>query len=326
MSMITEMTDKPFRILSIDGVGFRGVYSAHLLSCVESKLNINLLDTFDLIAGTSTGSIIAAGIACGIPVSNILQLYKDHGQKIFCKRAHARLPLISGLFASKYKNKHLKKVLSATFGEKKLGDLCKPLIIPSTDIGNGCVHVFKSKYDEGFVRDPEVFVSAAVLASCSAPTYFDPYKLKEYLLVDGGLWANNPSLVAAIDAKKRMRVDLDMIKILSIGTGTVKQYYTQNIGPLKRLCGWGFMTRWGRDKLINTLLYLQASAASNMLGLLLNTEQILSLNFETDAAMAMDDASLLDDLISKADKEFTYKADKIKAFLSTPEGENVHRE
>jgi patatin-like phospholipase/acyl hydrolase len=316
MSVSPEKHEKTFRILSIDGGGFRGVYSAHLLNCIESKLNIRLLDTFDLIAGTSTGSIIAAGIACGIPVSEILQLYKDHGRRIFRRRMHARLPLISGLFASKYKNKYLKKVLSATFEENKLGDLSKPLIIPSTDIGNGCVHVFKSKYADGFVRDPEVFVRDAVLASCSAPTYFDPYKVKEYLLVDGGLWANNPSLVAAIDAKKRMKADMARIKILSIGTGTVKQYYPQKISLIKRLIGWGFMTRWGGDKFINTLLYLQSAAASNMLGLLLSEEQILRLNFESDIEIEMDDACLFDDLTSRADRDFTHGADKIKAFLN----------
>ncbi len=319
--MSADKLRKAFRILSIDGGGFRGVYSAHLLNSIESKLNINLLETFDLIAGTSTGSIIAAGIACGIPVSTILQLYKVHGRRIFCKRAHARLPIISGLFASKYHNNALQDVLQSTFGDRKLGDISAPLIIPSTDIGNGCVHVFKSKYDAGFVRDPDVLVRDAVLASCSAPTYFDPYRLKEYLLVDGGLWANNPSLVAVVDASKRLKIDLDRIKILSIGTGTVKQYYPQQVGPIKRLCGWGFMTRWGRDKLINTLLYLQASAASNMVGLLLNAEQILSLNFDTDAAMAMDNPRLQDDLVSKADKEFTYKSETIRAFLSMQEEE-----
>jgi patatin-like phospholipase/acyl hydrolase len=320
MSVLLEKTEKPFRILSIDGGGFRGVYSAHLLSCIESKLNISLLDTFDMIAGTSTGSIIAAGIACGIPASKILQLYKDHGGRIFRRRLHARLPLISGLFASKYKNKYLKKTLGTTFGDIKLGGLSKPLIIPSTDIGNGCVHVFKTKYDDGFVRDPDVLVSDAVLASCSAPTYFDPYKLKEYLLVDGGLWANNPSLVAAIDARKRLKIDLDRINILSVGTGTVKQYYPQEVGLWKRLCGWGFITRWGRGKLIDTLLYLQASAANNMVGLLLNADQIMNLNFETDATLALDNTKLQDDLISKADKDFTYKSEQIKAFLRAPEG------
>ncbi|TAN45642.1 MAG: patatin [Nitrospirae bacterium] len=314
--MSTDKTSKTFRILSIDGGGFRGVYSAHLLSCIETKLNINLLDTFDLIAGTSTGSIIAAGIACGIPISKILQLYKEHGRKIFCKRVHARLPLISGLFASKYKNSYLKKVLRETFEDRRLGDLSKHLIIPSTDIGNGCVHVFKSKYDGSFVRDAEVLVSEAVLASSSAPTFFNPYKANEYLLVDGGLWANNPALVAAIDAKKRLRVDMDNIKILSVGTGTVKQYYPQRVKLLTRLAGWGFMTRWRREKFINTLLYLQSAAASNMLGLLLRDDQILRLNFESDVEMAMDDASLFDDLTSRADRDFTHSAHKIKEFLS----------
>ncbi|HAM50646.1 MAG TPA: hypothetical protein DCP92_08125 [Nitrospiraceae bacterium] len=77
------------------------------------------------------------------------------------------------------------------------------------------------------------------------------------------------------------------------------------------------MTRWGREKFINTLLYLQAAAANNMLGLLLREDQILRLNFESDVAIAMDDVGLFHDLISRADKDFTYSAGKIKAFLST---------
>ena len=86
-----------------------------------------------------------------------------------------------------------------------LGQVKIPLILPAVDIGNGCVHVLKSNYDPTFTRDYKVRVSDAVLASCSAPTYFDPIVIDDkYRLVDGGLWANNPSLVATIDAKYRL--------------------------------------------------------------------------------------------------------------------------
>jgi patatin-like phospholipase/acyl hydrolase len=105
------------------------------------------------------------------------------------------------MFDSIYDARYLENVLSEIFQDKRLGDITKPLLIPSTDIGNGCVHVLKSGYSKDFTRDNTVMVKDAVLAACSAPTYFDPHRLKEYLLADGGLWANNPALAAVIDHK-----------------------------------------------------------------------------------------------------------------------------
>ena len=92
------------RILSIDGGGIRGIYPAYILQCIEERLNIKLLDTFDLIAGTSTGSIIAAGVATGLPASEIVEMYKKHGAKIFQKKR----PLLSKL--SKLSKKICKKI------------------------------------------------------------------------------------------------------------------------------------------------------------------------------------------------------------------------
>ena len=69
---------KPFRVLSVDGGGIRGVYSAHILQCIEERLQINLFDTFDMVAGTSTGSIIAAGVVMGVPAADIVAMYIKH--------------------------------------------------------------------------------------------------------------------------------------------------------------------------------------------------------------------------------------------------------
>ena len=146
------------------------------------------------------------------------------------------------------RGQNLKALLEATFGKVTLGQIKTPLILPSVDIGNGCVHVFKSKYDNHFLRDPGVRVSDAVLASCAAPTYFDPVVIAgKYRLADGGLWANNPSLVAAIEAHYRLQVPLQRVKVLSIGTGKGNAFYPLRLNrltrpPASQLAGLGL--RW----------------------------------------------------------------------------------
>lgn len=305
------MTDK-FKILAIDGGGFRGAYSSHILKRIEEEYEIDWKSDFNLFAGTSTGSIIAAGLACGFSANAIFSFYEKHGDKIFKKRLLWR----TGLFASKYDKHNLKQILDSIFEDIRLKDVNIPLIIPSTDIGNGCVHVFKSAYDGDFVRDPEVRVADAVLASCSAPTYFDPHFMDaKYLLADGGLWANNPALVATIDAKKRLGVDLNNLKILSIGTGVGKQYYPQQKNGTGSKLGWGFATKWGRSKFIDMILNLQSETTANMLGLLLQENQIKRINFKADGKLSLDDPGKFIDWVSQADHDFSHESKKIAAFL-----------
>ena len=209
-----------YRILSIDGGGYRGVYPAHVLKRIEEELNLSVRDEFDLLAGTSTGSIVAGGIAAGIPPREIAAMYESKGKAIFAKRWLARF----GMVASRYRRGTLQKTLSKVLGNVKLGEIEKPLIIPATDVGNGCVHVFKSSYDREFVRDQNVLLRDAILASCHRTTYFDPIVVNKYLLADGGVWANCPTMVAIIDARQRLGVALDDIQVLSIGTGVSNKY------------------------------------------------------------------------------------------------------
>lgn len=303
-----------FNILSIDGGGFRGVYPAHLLKRIEDEFEIKWCRDFGLLAGTSTGSIIAASLALGKSASDVLEMYAQHGADIFRKSFGPRL----GLFASKYSNSNLRRILNDYFGDSKLGDIEIPLIIPATDIANGCVHVFKSSYHNEFFRDKDVRVADAVLASCSAPTYFPPMLLSEktpYLLADGGLWANCPSLVAAIDAKHRLGANLEDLQVLSLGTGKAKQFYPITRFKKRGVFGWGFATRWRRGKFIEMLLNLQAENADNLLGLLINRDQILRINFESDKDLPLDQSDEIDDLVSRADQEFTHKSLRIKEFF-----------
>ena len=207
------MSNAIFRILSIDGGGIRGVFPAHILFCMAQRLGIKIYDHFDMIAGTSTGSILAAAVACKIDLGEVITLYRDKGQDIFSRRKSLFPVKYQPAIQSLYGNKCLREVLKKTFHDIKLGDIPIPLLLPATDIGNGGVHVFKSGYSKDFTRDNKVLLREAILASCSAPTYFDPSKVNEYLLADGGLWANNPSLAAVIDAQRRLNIDLADIHI-----------------------------------------------------------------------------------------------------------------
>ena len=172
-----------------------------------------------------------------------------------------------------------------------------------------------------------MLVSDAVLASCSAPTYFDPHIINDtYQLVDGGLWANNPSLVAAIDAHYRLKVPLEDIRVLSIGTGKSRAFYPRSTGNWKdRLIyswlGWGLATRWRGGKFIDIILNLQSDNAHNTLCLLLDEsplepKRVLRLTFESDQPLPLDSEKKRYDWISKADLIFTHNASKIAEFLS----------
>ena len=300
----------PFWILALDGGGLRGAFSAHLLKRIVDEFDVTLDSRFDLVAGTSTGSILAAAIVLKRPLAAVADLYEKQGPTIFAKRWWS----VDGKIAAKYDGAALKAMLDKELGPAVLSEVTRPgLLIPAADIGNGQVHVFKSQYDSEFVRDKCIRVADAVLASCSAPTFFAPHGVGDYRLADGGIWANNPTLVAAIDAVRRFRIEPSRIRILSIGTGAERFTYPRR--PGFRAKAWGFMTAWQRGKLIELMLSLQSQAATNMTSLLLGKDQVLRLNF-FDTRLPMDDATAIADLRSRADALFTVASEDIRKFLS----------
>lgn len=305
------------RILTIDGGGIRGIYAAYILNRIAEEFNLSFYKCFDLIVGTSTGAIIAAALAMNYPISDVVKLYEESGRQIFKRQFGGVL----GLLKSRYNNRFLKDHLDQTFGDKTMSDPLTRLMIPATDIGNGQVFVFKSTYLEEFVRDKDIKIADAVLASCSAPTYFNPTEVKEYLLADGGLWANNPSMAAFIEATGKMKTPVEKIRLLSIGAGIGNRYY-----PRKSVNNWwrrstGFLgLSFYGPKLIDVLLNLQSKSTQNMMGLLLDKAQYLRLNFESDTKLSLDSIETIDDLKSRADQKFTYEVKAIGDFLQQCEG------
>ena len=288
--------DGAFYILTLDGGGTRGIYSAQILAGIEQMTRTPVREQFDLIAGTSTGAIVAGAAAAGIPMAKVVELFSTESPRIFRKRAFSWLHL-----RSKYPSNTLGQVVKAYLPNMTLGEVSTPLMITSSDISTGSVHVFKSRYledlGETYIRDASVALSDAILASCVAPTYFDPMPVDHYLLADGGLWANNPSIIALTEAVSKFGRSADQVHILSIGTGHSVNLYTQN-----RF--WGLLTGWGRHELVSYVLRLQSEASANMAKLLL-ADRYMRLDPEIED-WPLDDLKHIDTLKAMAAKDFTY--------------------
>ena len=297
---------KKFRILSLDGGGIRGLYSAKMLKRIEDECGVDFYDDFDLIIGTSTGSILAGSIVTKKPINEVISLYENEGEKIFNKKIFSKI----GLFQSIYKPDHLKNKLKEIFGNITLGEIEKPLVINATDIGNSSPFVFKTVHpNKKLVRDPKIALYDAILASSSAPIYFPPHKVGDFLLADGGLWANSPVLVALSEAIHAFDVKPEDVAILAIGTGTEKIEYDFNTKA------WGFLTGWKKQKLISTILNLQTISDQNLLKFLMPRENILTLSYSSDKTLPLDDTTQNKSLLSKAEKDFSDKHAEIQKFI-----------
>ncbi|MFW6027159.1 MAG: CBASS cGAMP-activated phospholipase [Candidatus Woesearchaeota archaeon] len=294
-----------FKILSIDGGGARGIFPTHILKRIYEEYEIeDFCKEFDLIVGTSTGSIIAAGLAIGKPIEKIYKLYLEEAEKIFSEKNG----FCKGYaLKSRYKKDNLVGLLKKVFKDKKIKDSKTRLMIPATDLTNGNIYIHKSNYDKEFVRDKETLLYKAVLSSCSAPIYFKPEKIKErYLLADGGLWANNPALLAYTEAISRLEINHKNIHILSLGTGVGKEYY--NIDQKS----WGACKL--NKKLIDLVLNLQSANNNNICKHLLGDKQYLRLNYESDNKLPLE--KLPENWRAIADQRFTYNAQKIESFFN----------
>ena len=300
--------DKTFHILALDGGGARGIYSARVLARIEETLGAPVSDCFDLIAGTSAGAISAGAAAMGIPMSKIVDLFETKSARIFRKRWFRR-----GVIQSKYSRGALKRAVEDVAGGVKLGEIETPLMITASNISAGDVYVFKSAYlrDKGFpyVRDGGTPLSEAILASCAAPAFFDPAPVGDALVADGGLWANNPSIIALVEAMSKFRAEIERIHILSIGTGRATNFYSGSKF-------WGLLTGWGRQKLVSYVFSLQSQASTNMSKLILG-DRHLRLDPQIDD-WGLDDTKHLLNLKSIADSDFTLKSEAILNNLRTP--------
>ncbi len=208
-----------FQILSLDGGGIKGLFSAAVLAAIEDDLNVNVTEYFDLIVGTSTGGIVALGLGLGLQPKELVAFYKEKGPEVF--RNPMRVKSLLHWVRRKFPQTALREALQSqeVFGDKKLGDSKKRLVIPSYNLGEDDVYLFKTPHHERLKRDWKVPAWQVALATSAAPTYFKTSHYVDHVRhIDGGIWANNPTMVGIIEAVSVLGVSLDQIHVLSLGT------------------------------------------------------------------------------------------------------------
>ncbi|NBB70103.1 MAG: patatin [Alphaproteobacteria bacterium] len=257
------------RILSLDGGGIRGVIPATVLAYLEDRLDRPIGEVFHLVAGTSTGGILAAGLAprrsgAAMTAAELVALYRDRGGEIFDRSFWHGFGSLGGLSDEKYPAGPLEGILTEKLGDLRLADLARELLVTAYDIERRSPHFFKSWRARGTGADRpagenaatrDFFLRDVCRATSAAPTYFQPALASSrggtrHALIDGGVFANNPAMCAVASAMKiyagqgqgrgqgRVRPF-----VVSLGTGL-----TERPIPYDEAKDWGLLA-WARPAL-----------------------------------------------------------------------------
>lgn len=268
---------KPFRILSIDGGGIRGIFPATILTELEERYlgAKSAGDYFDLIAGTSTGGIIALALSTGLRAKEILRLYVEHGAEVFpaprwdFMKLRKTWRFLRGLRHHAYDPDTLDRHLSAVFGTTILGDARRRLCIPAFD-GFTEVYIFKTPHHNDYKKDWRERMLTIARATAAAPTYFPIYKDRGRFFADGGVWANAPLMIGLVDALACYQIDRRQVHILSLGSGD------SEITVTNKQIRYGGLWYW--REIISSAMHLQTQNAVGQAGLLIGRDQLLRLN------------------------------------------------
>ncbi|MCW3038568.1 MAG: Patatin [Solirubrobacterales bacterium] len=233
------------RVLSIDGGGIRGIVPAVVLAAVEARTGRPIHALFDLVAGTSTGGIIACGLVAPEPRSaqQLVELYRDHGPRIFRRSLWQRVVSADGLADARHDPEPLRAVLHDYLGDAWLSQTRTRLLATSYDLQAREPYFFKSwRVADEPAR--ELPLRTVAQATAAAPTYFPPVRVPrpgaehDLALVDGGVFANNPAMCAYAEAVRL--APGEPVSILSLGTGR----QTREM-PYARAVHWG-LVEWAR--------------------------------------------------------------------------------
>jgi predicted patatin/cPLA2 family phospholipase len=217
-------SDQIVQILSLDGGGLKGLFSASVIETLEEQIGHSISKHFDIITGTSTGGLIALGLGIGKSGDEIVKFYQNHGPKIFPNKGIQRfLRFFRGWFFNKYSNHYLEETLHKLFSiegktdEPILGESLKRLIIPTFYAASSQPRLLKTPHDKRYRSDWRLPMWAVAMATSAAPTYLPSFRFNGNTYLDGGLWANNPSLVGVIEALE-MGAKIENIRVLNIST------------------------------------------------------------------------------------------------------------
>lgn len=277
-------SNKPFKILSIDGGGILGILPCMILAEIEKRfLNGEPIGKhFDMIVGTSTGGIIALSLGQGKSAQEISKLYIERGKMIFPGNRLTRwLRGWAGLFITPYDRSNLENELRREFGDRLLGSSAVPICIPSFDGRYGEPYVFKTPHHPDYKKDQFERLVDVGLSTAAAPTFFAAVKRNGYVFADGGIWANNPAMIGVVDALTCYDIDRTQIRLLSLGCGqeTYRMRWWHRVGG-------GLI--WARH-FVSSAMRAQSHNAIGQAGLLIGRRNMVRLDApEVANRIAMD--------------------------------------
>lgn len=313
MALVTAKSSyvegRPWRILGLTGGGIRGIFQAVYLREVAKEWQQSLLENFDLIAGTSTGALIALGIALDVDLSKVIRIFKTHGPQIFGRKK----PLHVIRRGPQYSAELLRKVLQDVYGDKQLKHCNVPTLVFSTILNQYRHRVFSNLKD----ADKEYSAVDVAMASCAAPTYFPsfcypdvcPDVEEERTYVDGGLWANNPSLIAVISSHTRLGVQFKDVRLVSLGNGSfpsgIEPEEYNSARPLALV-----------DEILEIMFSSQDSASVDYAGQLVGEHNVFRVDAKLRAPIHLDDVDgALGKLPPIAQSEARDQYVKLRTFL-----------
>jgi uncharacterized protein len=267
------------KVLSIDGGGIRGLVPALVLAEVERRTGRRAAALFDLIAGTSTGGILACALAKpdALPAERLVDLYEQEGPRIFSRSVWQRIRSGEGLVDEKYSAGALDDVLHRYMGEARLKDAVTDLIVTAYDTERRRPEFFKSaRARESPERDLPLRLVAR--ATASAPTYFEPSLLEDRPLIDGGVFAVNPGMCALAEVL-RYSPGAEVV-LVSLGTGQLTRPF-----PWKQVKDWG-LVEWARP-LIDVVFDGASDVVDYQLTQVLGPQRFF--RFQTELTAASDD-------------------------------------
>ncbi|MTJ20108.1 patatin [Dolichospermum sp. UHCC 0352] len=271
-----------YKILAIDGGGIRGIIPAIILTEIEKRTQKQIFSLFDLIAGSSSGGILALGLtkprldlagSDSPPVAQysaeeLLQIYLEYGAEIFYEPFWEQLlGQIEDIFVQpKYSSEGREEIIKQYFGDSPLENNLKEVFVTSYDIEQRIPIFFTNKLEKQQTKSKKFrklclgfTLTDAALATSATPTYFAPYRVSSshntngfYTLVDGGLVANNPANLAILEAQisrqeNQQALNMEDILVVSLGTGSLTSVY-----PYDQVKNWGLL-QWTKP-LLNMVL------------------------------------------------------------------------
>lgn len=217
-----ELGQPKRRILCIDGGGILGTFPAAFLAEMEQHLDNPIGSYFDLIAGTSTGGILAIGLSLGFSASELLDFYEKRGPEIFGKDHGGLIKAVYRELRCLYRPKHdsdvLRAALQEVLGDRRIGDARTRLVVPAWNPTSKSVYIYKTAHHPRLKTDYRSHAVDAALATSAAPTYFQQHITQHGVgLLDGGIWVHNPVAIATVEAITLLGWARESLHILSLG-------------------------------------------------------------------------------------------------------------